>query len=211
MNWIRTPPRQPFLGTTCEEAGEFERSLEAKQYPTRCPLLGGFADRGLGLFCFKRSRTRWPRWRQVRSSSTVRSSLIPGFARVLVENGFADDAGELLKTLPQQKLTSNIYWCSLAYRSGKGTFPAENTLTRVTKLNPDSFDAGFSPHGLTTMICRRRRTCSQGARFNPTTSQLHRLGLARTRSGDAGRAVTAARHLWSKPRTLTMYLLALSG
>src|SRR5260370_22008222 len=79
----------------------------------------------------------------VRHGATSDSHLIPRFARVLAENGFADDAEELLNTAdPHQKLTPQYLLALARVQERQGDLSlAENTLARVTKLNPDSFAA----------------------------------------------------------------------
>jgi len=142
-------------------------------------------------------------------------SLIPRFARVLVENGFVDDARELLKSAPEkQKLTAEYLLVLARVQERQGDLTqAERTLNRVAKLNPKSFEAWFQSARLASQAKDYKKEASllnKALETQPDHIEgLRHLVLARMRSGDAAKAVTAARHLYAlQPQDPdTLYLL----
>jgi Flp pilus assembly protein TadD len=130
-------------------------------------------------------------------------SLIPRFARVLVENGFVDDARELLKSAPEkQKLTAEYLLVLARVQERQGDLTqAERTLNRVAKLNPKSFEAWFQSARLASQAKDYKKEASllnKALETQPDHIEgLRHLVLARMRSGDAAKAVTAARHLYA--------------
>ncbi len=163
------------LGTIYEETAEFERSIEiinsipvSLRPPAALPVMAS------DYFALKQPDKVAALAPLLRHGAASDPSLIPRFARVLAENGFADNAEELLKTAtPHQKLTPDYLLVLARVQERQGNLPlAERTLARLAKLKPDSFDAWF----------QSARLASQSARM---------------RSGDAAVAVTVARRLYS--------------
>jgi Flp pilus assembly protein TadD len=122
---------------------------------------------------------------------------------VLVENGFVDDAGELLKSAPEnQKLTAEhlLVLARVQERQGDPA-QAERTLNRVAKLDPKLFEPWFQSARLASQAKDFRKEASllsKALEIQPDhVEALRHLVLARMRSGDAAKAVTAARHLYS--------------
>src|SRR5260221_542646 len=95
------------LGTICEETGEFERSIEViNSIPASLRPSAALPVMASDYFALKQPDKVAALAPLVRHGAGSDPSLIPRFARVLAENGFVDDAEELLTTAtPHQKLT----------------------------------------------------------------------------------------------------------
>ena len=204
------------LGTVYGETGKFERSIEilnsipAEARPSAAlPVL---ASDYLALHQPDKVAALAP---LVLRSAPSDPSLIPRFARVLVENGFVDDAGELLKSAPEKQKLAAEYLLVLARVQERQGDPgqAERTLNRVTKLDPKLFEPWFQSARLASQAKDYKREASlldKALEIQPDHLEaLRHLALARMRSGDAAKAVTAARHLYSmQPEDPdTIYLL----
>ena len=192
------------LGTIYEETGEFERSIEiinsiplSLRSPAVLPVM---ASDYFGLKQPDKVAALAP---LVRHGAASDPSLIPRFARVLVENGFADDAEELLKAAaPRQRLTPEYLLVLARVQERQGNLPlAEHTLARVAKLNPDSFDAWFQSARLASQSKDYKKESSlldKALQIQPDhVEALRHLVLAKMRSEDAVAAITVARRLYS--------------
>ena len=192
------------LGTIYEETGEFQRSLDILNTvpPTRFPssALPVLASNYFGLKQPEKVAALAP---QVQRSTASEPSLAPRFARVLVDNGFVDDAAELLKAAgPHQKITAEYLLVLARVQEGQGNPTlAEHTLTRLSRLDPKSFDAPFQLARLASQAKEYKKEAAlleKALEIQPDHSEaLRHLVLARMRSDDAAKAVTAARHLYS--------------
>jgi len=192
------------LGTVYGEIGKFERSVEiligipAEVRPSAAlPVL---ASDYLALHQPDKVAALAP---LVHHGAPSDPSLIPRFARVLVENGFVDDAGELLKSAPEkQKLTAEYLLVLARVQERQGDpAQAERTLNRVAKLDPKLFEPWFQSARLASQAKDYKKEASLLSKALEIQSDhlegLRHLVLARMRSGDAAKAVTAARHLYS--------------
>ena len=190
------------LGRIYEETGEFERSIEIiNSIPAGLRPSAALPIMASDYFALKQPDKVAALAPLVRHGATSDPHLIPRFARVLGENGFADDAEELLNTTgPHQKLTPEYLLALARVQERQGNLSlAENTLARVTQLNPDSFDAWFQSARLASQskdYKKEARLLDQALRIQPDhVEAIRHLVLARMRSGDAAGAVTVARHL----------------
>jgi Flp pilus assembly protein TadD len=192
------------LGTVYGETGEFERSIEslisipAEVRPSSAlPVL---ASDYLALHQPDKVAALAP---LVRRGAPSDPSLVPRFARVLLENGFVDDARELLKSAPEnQKLTADYLLVLARIQERQGDLAqAERTLNRVAKLNPKLFEPWFQSARLASQAKDFRKEASllsKALEIQPDhVEALRHLVLARMRSSDAAKAITAARHLYS--------------
>jgi Flp pilus assembly protein TadD len=122
---------------------------------------------------------------------------------VLVENGFVDDAAELLKSAPgNQKLNAEYLLVLARVQERQGDLTqAERTLNRVAKLDPKSFEPWFQSARLASQAKDYKKEASllnKALEIQPDHIEgLRHLVLARMRSGDTAKAVAAARHLYS--------------
>jgi tetratricopeptide (TPR) repeat protein len=192
------------LGTVYGESRKFERSIEILnsipadvRSPAALPVL---ASDYLALHQPDKVAALAP---LVRRGAPSDPSLIPRFARVLAENGFVDDAGELLKSAPEnQKLTPEhlLVLARVQERQGDPA-QAERTLNRVAKLDPRLFEPWFQSARLASQAKDFRKEASllsKALEIQPDhVEALRHLVLARMRSGDAAKAVTDARRLYS--------------
>jgi tetratricopeptide (TPR) repeat protein len=192
------------LGTIYEEAGEFERSIEIiNSIPLSVRPSAALPVMASDYFGLKQPDKVAALAPLVRHGAASDPSLIPRFARVLAENGFADDAEELLKTAtPHQKLTPEYLLVLARVQERQGNLPlAERTLARVAKLHPDSFDAWFQSARLSSQSKDYKNEASlldKALQIQPDHLEaLRHLVLARMRSGNAAAAVTVARRLYS--------------
>ncbi len=192
------------LGTIYEETGEFERSIEIiSSIPAGLRPSAALPVLASDYFALKQPDKVAALAPVVRRDAASDPSLVPRFARVLVENGFADDAEELLKAAtPRQKLTPEYLLVLARLQERQGNLPlAERTLARVAKLSPASFDAWFQSARLASQAKDYKKEASlldKALQIQPGHMEaLHHLVLARMRSGDAAVAVTVARRLYS--------------
>jgi len=192
------------LAAIYEETGEFKRSLDILDTvpPARLPS-GALPVLASDYFALKQPEKVATLAPQVRRSMASEPSLAPRFARVLLDNGFVDDAADLLKAAPLQQETTSDYLLVLARvqeRQGNPTL-AERTLTRLSKLDPKSFDAPFQLARLASQVKDYKKEAAlleKALEIQPDHLEaLHHLVLARMRSDDAAKAVTEARHLYS--------------
>src|SRR6266576_199734 len=159
------------LGTIYEETNEFERSIETiNSIPT-------------GL---------WPSAALtplVRRGAASDPSVVPRFARVLVENGFVDDAQELLQTAaPHQKVTPEYLMVLARVQEGQGDLSlAGRTLARVAQMDPHSFDALFQSARLASLAKEYKKEAGlldKALEIQPDDLEaLRHLVLALMRSG----------------------------
>ena len=205
------------LGTICEETGEFERSIEViNSIPASLRPSAALPVMASDYFALKQPDKVAALAPLVRHGAGSDPSLIPRFARVLAENGFVDDAEELLTTAtPHQKLTPEYLLALARVQERQGNLPlAERTLARVAKLSPNSFDAWFQSARLASQSKDYKKESSlldKALQIQPEhVEALRHLVLARMRSGDAAVAVTVARRLYSmRPKDPdAVYLLA---
>src|SRR5258708_22464960 len=192
------------LGTIYEETGEFEPSMEiidsthvGHRPSTVLPVMAS------DYFALKQPDKVAALAPLVRRGAASDPSLIPRFARVLAENGFADDAEELLKTAtPHRQLTPEYLLVLARVQERQGDIPlAESTLARVTQISPDSFDGWFQSARLASQSKDYKKEAGlldRALQIQPDhVEALRHLVLARMRSGDAAVAVTVARHLYT--------------
>jgi tetratricopeptide (TPR) repeat protein len=192
------------LGTVYGETGKFERSVEilngipAEVRPSAAlPVL---ASDYLALHQPDKVAALAP---LVLRSAPSDHSLIPRFARVLVENGFVDDAGELLKSAPEKQKSAAEYLLVLArvQESQGDPAQAERTLNRVAKSNPKLFEPWFQSARLASQAKDYKKEASllsKALEIQPDHPEaLRHLVLAQMRSGDAAKAVVHARRLYS--------------
>jgi len=192
------------LGIIYEETGEFDRSIEViNSIPPSLRPSAALPVMASDYFALKQPDKVAALAPLVRHGAASDPSLIPRFARVLAENGFADDAEELLKTAtPHQKLTPEYLLVLARVQERQGNLPlAERTLAQVAKLNPDSFDAWFQSARLASQSKDYKKESSlldKALQIQPGHGEaLRHLVLARMRSGDAAVAVTVARRFYS--------------
>jgi Flp pilus assembly protein TadD len=192
------------LGAIYEETGEFQRSLDILNTvpPARLPS-GALPVLASDYFALKQPEKVATLAPQVRRSMASEPSLAPRFARVLLDNGFVDDAADLLKAAPPQQETTSDYLLVLARvqeSQGNPTL-AEHTLARLSKLHPKSFDAPFQLARLASQAKDYKKEAAlleKALEIQPDHLEaLRHLVLARMRSDDAAKAVTDARHLYS--------------
>jgi len=192
------------LGTVYGETGKFERSVEIlngipvdARPSAALPVL---ASDYLALHQPDKVAALAP---LVLRGAPSDPSLIPRFARVLVENGFVDDAGELLKSAPQKQKLAAEYLLVLArvQESQGDPAQAERTLNRVAKLNPKLFEPWFQSARLASQAKDYKKEVSllgKALEIQPDDIEaLRHLVLARMRSGDAAKAVADARRLYA--------------
>ena len=192
------------LATIYEQTGEFERSIEIiNSIPRVLRPYAALPVMASDYFALKQPDKVAALTPLVRHGAPSDPSLIPRFARVLAENGFADDAEELLNTAtPHQKLTPEylLVLARVQERQGNPSL-AERTLTRVTRLSPNSFEAWFQSARLASQSKDYKNEASlldKALQIQPDHLEaLRHLVLARMRSGDAAGAVTVARRLYS--------------
>ena len=192
------------LGKVYGETGKFERSIEilngipADARPSAAlPVL---ASDYLALHLPDKVAALAP---LVLRGAPSDPALIPRFALVLVENGFVDDAGELLKSAPEKQKGTAEHLLVLARVQERQGDPAqaERTLNRVTKLDPKLFEPWFQSARLASQAKDYKREASlldKALEIQPDhVEALRHLVLARMRSGDAAKAVADARRLYS--------------
>src|SRR5260370_28432497 len=134
------------LGTLYEETNEFTRSIETinnipadLRPPAALPVLAS------DYFALKQPDKVAALTPLLRRGAASDPSVVPRFARVLVDNGFVDDAQELLQAAaPHEKLTTEYLMVLARVQEAQGNLVlAGRKLARVTKLDPNSFDALF--------------------------------------------------------------------
>jgi Flp pilus assembly protein TadD len=192
------------LAAIYEETGEFQRSLDILDSIPRVQLpSGALPALASDYFALKQPEKVATLAPQVRRGMASEPSLAPRFARVLLDNGFVDDAADLLKAAPPQQQTTSDYLLVLSRvqeRQGNLTL-AEHTLTRLSKLDPKSFDAPFQLARLASQARDYKKEAAlleKALEIQPNHLEaLRHLVLARMRSDDAAKAVTDARHLYS--------------
>ena len=204
------------LGTLYEETNEFERSIEAiNSIPADSRPSAALPVLASDYFALKQPdkvAALTPLLRRAASSDPL---VIPRFARVLVENGFVDDAQELLQAAPPHEKGTTEYLMVLArVQEAQGDLAlAGRTLARVTKLDPRSFDALFQAARLASLAKEYKKEAGlldkALAIQRDDLEALRHLVLALMRSGDAAKAVVTARQLYSlKPADPdSLYLL----
>jgi tetratricopeptide (TPR) repeat protein len=192
------------LGTLYKETNEFERSIEIiSSIPASVRPSSALAILAHDYFALKQPDKVAALIPLVQRGAASDPSVIPLFARVLVENGFVDDAGDLLKAASEHhKLTPEYLLVLARVQEGKGQLVlAQRTLDRVTKLDPNSFDAVFQSARLASQAKDYKKEAGlldRALEIQPDHLEtLRHMVLARMRSGDAAKAVTAARQLYS--------------
>ena len=192
------------LGTVYGETGKFERSVEILDgIPAEVRPSAALPVLASDFLALHQPEKVAALARLVLRSALSDPSLIPRFARVLVENGFVDDAGELLKSAPEkQKLTAEYLLVLARVQERQGNLAqAERTLNRVAKLSPKSFEPWFQSARLASQAKDYKKEASlldKALEIQPDHIEgLRHFVLAKMRSGDAAKAVTAARHLYS--------------
>ena len=192
------------LGKLYQETGEFQRSIEiidavpSGQRPSAAlPILA--AD----YFALKQPEKVAALAPLVGRDAARDPSLVPKFARVLLDNGFVDDADELLKGASESQKSSPEYLLVLARAQElQGQLPlAERTLARASKLDPKSFEAYFQSARVASKqndFKREATLLTSALVLRPDDAEtLRHLVLARMRSGSAAQAVVTARQLYS--------------
>ncbi len=204
------------LGTLCEETNEFERSIETiNSIPARLRPPASLPVLASDYFALKQPDKVAALTPLLRRGAASDPSVVPRFARVLVDNGFVDDAQELLQAAaPHEKLTTEYLMALARVQEAQGNLVlAGRTLARVTKLDPHSFDALFQSARLASQAKEYKKEAAlldKPLEIQPDDLEaLRHLVLALMRSGDAVKAVAAARQLYSlKPADPdTLYLL----
>jgi len=192
------------LGTIYEETNEYERSIETiNSIPTGLWPSAALPVLASDYFALKQPDKVAALTPLLRRGTASDPSVVPRFARVLLENGFVDDAGELLNSAPEkQKLTSEYLLVLARVQEGQGDHAqAERTLNRVAQLNPKLFEPWFQSARLASQAKDYKKEASllsKALEIQPDHLEaLRHLVLAWMRSGDARKAVTAARHLYS--------------
>jgi tetratricopeptide (TPR) repeat protein len=192
------------LGTLYKETNEFERSVEMiSSIPARVRPPSALPILAYDFFALKQPDKVAALTPLVQSGAASDPSVIPQFARVLVENGFVDDAGDLLKAVSERQKRTPEYLLVLArVQEGQGQLAlAQRTLGRVAKLDPSSFDALFQSARLASQAKDYKNEAGLLDRALEIQADhleaLRHLVLARMRSGDAAKAVTAARQLYA--------------
>jgi tetratricopeptide (TPR) repeat protein len=192
------------LGTLYEETNEFERSIEIiNSIPAGLRPSSALPVLASDYFALRQPDKVAALTPLVRRAAASDPSVVPRFARVLVENGFVDDAEEILKaTAEHQKLTPEYLLVLARVQERQGNLAlAERTLARVAKLDPNSFDALFQSARLASQAKEYKKEAGllgRALEIQPDHLEaLRHLVLARMRSGDAAQAVMAARHLYS--------------
>jgi tetratricopeptide (TPR) repeat protein len=192
------------LGTLYKETNEFVRSIEIiSSIPASVRPSSALAILAYDYFALKQPDKVAALTPLVQSSAASDPSVIPQFARALVENGFVDDAADLLKAASErQRLTPEYLLVLARVQEGQGQLAlAQSTLGRVAKLDPHSFDAAFQSARLASQAKDYKREASlldRALEIQPDhVEALRHLVLARMRSGDAAKAVMAARQLYS--------------
>jgi tetratricopeptide (TPR) repeat protein len=192
------------LGSLYQEAGEFQSSIEiidaipSGQRPSAAlPILA--AD----YFALKQPEKVAALAPILRRDSAADPSLLPKFVHVLLENGFVDDAEDLLKGAPERQKSTPDYLLVLARAQELlGHLPlAERTLSRATRLHPKSFDAYFQSARVASKQNDFKResvllAAALGLRPDDIETLRH-IVLSRMRAGIPVQAVTAAQHLYS--------------
>lgn len=192
------------LGKLYQEAGEFQHSIEiidaipSAQRPSAVlPIL---ASDYFGLKQPEKVAALAP---LVQRDAATNLSLVPKFARVLTENGFVDDAEELLKSTSERQKSTPDYLMVLArVQELQGQLPlAERTLARVSRMDPKSFDAYFQAARVASKqndFKGESTLLTSALALRPDDAEtLHHLVLARMRAGIPVQAVSAAQHLYS--------------
>jgi tetratricopeptide (TPR) repeat protein len=204
------------LGTLYEQTKEFERSIETinsipagLRPPAALPVLAS------DYFALKQPDKVAALTPLLRRGAASDPSVVPRFARVLVDNGFVEDAQELLQAAaPHEKVTTEYLMVLARVQEAQGDVAlAGRTLARVTKVDPHSFDALFQSARLASQMKEYKKEAAlldKALEIQPDDLEaLRHLVLALMRSGDAVKAVAAARQLYSlKPADAdTLYLL----
>ncbi len=192
------------LGTIYEETNEFERSIETiNSIPTDLWPSAALPVLASDYFALKQPEKVAALTPLLRRGAASDPSVVPRFARVLVENGFVDDAQELLQTAaPHQKVTPEYLMVLARVQEGQGDLAlAGRTLARVAQMDPHSFDALFQSARLASLAKEYKKEAGlldKALEIQPDDLEaLRHLVLALMRSGDAAKAVVAARHLYS--------------
>lgn len=192
------------LGTLYKETNEFEHSIEIiSSIPAIARPSSALVILASDYFALKQPDKVAALTPLVQRAAVSDPSVIPQFARVLVENGFVDDASDLLKAASEhQKLTPEYLLVLARVQEGQGQLAlAERTLSRVAKLDPHSFDAVFQSARLASQAKDYKKEgalLGRALEMQPDHLEaLRHLVLARMRSGEAANAVLAARQLYS--------------
>jgi tetratricopeptide (TPR) repeat protein len=192
------------LGTVYGETGEFERSVGIlNSIPAEVRPSSALPVLASDYFALHQPDKVAALAPLVLRGAPSDPSLTPRFARVLLDNGFVDDAGELLKSAPEnQKLTADYLLVLARIQERQGDLAqAELTLNRVAKLNPKLFEPWFQSARLASQakdFSKEASLLSKALEIQPDhVEALRHLVLARMRSGDAAKGVAAARHLYS--------------
>jgi tetratricopeptide (TPR) repeat protein len=192
------------LGTLYKETNEFERSVEIiSSIPASVRPSSALAILAYDYFALKQPDKVAALTPLVQRAAASDPSVIPQFARVLVENGFVDDADDLLKAASErQKLTPEYLLVLARVQEGQGQLAlAQRTVGRVAKLDPNSFDAVFQSARLASQAKDYKKEAGlldRALEIQPDHLEaLRHVVLARMRSGDAAKAVLAARQLYS--------------
>ena len=205
------------LAKMLEQTGEFGRSIEAiDSIPVGLRPAGALPIMASDYFALKQPDNVAALIPEVRRRGAVDSALIPQFARVLADNGYEDDADALLKVASAtQGSTSELLLVLARVQERQGNVAlAERTLAQVTKQYPSSFEAWLQSARLASGAKAYKKEASlldRALQVRPDDVEaLRHLVVARTRSGEAMGAITAARHLYSiKPNDPdVIYLLA---
>lgn len=205
------------LARTFEKTGEFGRSAEIiESIPAGSRPADALPIMASDYFALKQPERVAELIPEVRRLGASDPPLILQFARVLVDNGYADDAEEVLKIArPAQRAMPEFLLVLARVQERQGNVAmAERTLVQITKQYPGYFEAWMQSARLASGVRDYKKEASlldRALDIRPDDQDaLRHLIVAKTRSGDAVGAITAARHLYSvEPNDPdAMYLLA---
>lgn len=206
------------VARTLEQTGEFDRSIEViDSIPAGLRPADSLPIMASDYFALKQPGKVAALIPEVRRRGASDPALIPQFVRVLADNGYADDAEDLLRIAnPKQRPTTEFLLVLARVQERQGhTLLAARTLAQITEQQPRSFEAWFQSARLASGAKDYKKEATlldKALQIRPDDAEaLRHLVIARTRSGDAVGAITAARHLLysiSPDDPDAMYLLA---
>jgi len=192
------------LAKIYEEDSEFQRSVEIiTSIPAKLRSSATLPILASDYFGLKQPEKVADLMSEVHRSSSTDPTLISRFAGVLAENGFADDAAELLKTAtPAQKSTADYLLVLARVQEQQGDMStAQHTLARVTSHYPRVSDGWLQAARIASKANDYRKEAAlleKLLEIEPNNVEaLKHVVVARMRAGEPRQAITAAHHLYS--------------
>lgn len=191
------------LGGLYSQSGEFEKSLAilngipaGKRPPSVLPLLA------VDYFALHQPDKVVPLVHLARGGAISDPAILPRFARVLLDNGYVDDAEHLLQSQTPAHRTDSDYLLAWArvQEHQDNVEAARRTLAQAARFYPALFDAPFQSARLASQLKDYRQEVSwleKALQIKPDESEaLRHLALAQMRVGEAASAVATAKRLY---------------